>query len=155
MSFDKDKFVEYVRSLARMNIPFRHQGHSIETGIDCVNLPRMGYEAQGLQLPADLLKEFESYSESPDGWLLMAIMRKWFIELPNTGSTLEVCAGLEPGDLLQLYARRNPKHIAIKVGDALIVEAYRSEDRSIEKLIEQPLDSRRRIAAAFRFPDFA
>lgn len=149
MSFDIQTFVEDVRSWAALGVPFRHQGHSLETGIDCVNLPRMGYEAQGLRLPLELEKEFEAYHERPDGDHLLEVMRRWFFEVPFEET--------EPGDLLILYARRNPQHLAIKITNGkppMVVEAYRSEDRKIGKLLEQPLDFRRRIAACFRFPDF-
>lgn len=149
MSFDIQRFVEDVRALARRGVLFRHQGSDPETGMDCVNVPRWGYEQQGLRLPEELEKEFEAYHERPDGDHLLQVMRRWFIEIPFEET--------QPGDLLILYARRNPQHLAIKITNdqpPMVVEAYRSEDRKIGKLLEQPLDFRRRIAACFRFPDF-
>lgn len=150
MTFNREQFVSDVRGLVKQDVIFRHQGSDPSTGMDCINVPRWGYEQQGLSLLPEVEKEFESYHERPDGEHLLAMMRQWFIELAFEET--------EPGDLLVLYARRNPQHVAIKVSNdnpPLVVEAYRSEDRKIGKLIEQPLDFRRRIAACFRIPDFA
>src|SRR5262249_39784985 len=122
---DRQRFIDDIRSLARMKIVFRHQGRSLETGMDCINAPAWAFENQGLSLPAELNQEFESYHERPDGERLLAIMRKWFLELPPQWEVAE------PGDLVIFYARRNPQHLAVKVTDDLLVEAYRSEDRMI------------------------
>lgn len=147
MKFNRQQFIDDARALVEQGVIFRHQGSDPATGMDCINLPRYLYEKQGLYLPVALAKEFEAYHEQPDGQHLLAIMRQWFIEIETDKA--------EPADMLILYARRNPQHLAIKIGENLVIEAYRQMDKKIGKLIEQPLDSRRRIAAVFRFPDFA
>ena len=144
MSFDRKQFVEDLRALVKQGVKFRHQGQDPATGLDCVNFPRWGYRKQGLELPPELDREFQSYTESPDGWRLIEIMRKWFQELDPVKA--------EPGDLFIIYSRSNPCHLAVKVTDTLNVEAYRFANEG--KLVEQPLDPRRRIATAFRIPDF-
>jgi cell wall-associated NlpC family hydrolase len=148
MNYNRQQFIDDARALAKQGVIFRHQGSDPATGLDCINLPKYLYEKQGLKLPAELAREFESYSEQPDGWNLLEIMRKWFPEIESSSA----------GDLLIIYARRNPKHLAIQVTDdepPMIVEAYRSESQKIGAIIDHPLDFRRRIAARFRFPDFA
>jgi cell wall-associated NlpC family hydrolase len=148
MMLDRQKFIDDARALVKQGVIFRHQGSDPITGLDCINLPRYLCEQQGMKLPPELEKEFESYSENPDGWRLLEIMRRWFVELESSSA----------GDLLILYARRNPKHLAIQISDdapPMIVEAYRSESDKTGRLIEQPLDFRRRVAARFRIPDFA
>ena len=149
MKFDRKQFVEDVRNLVTQGVVFRHQGSDPATGMDCINTPRWGYERQGLTLPAEISAEFATYGRHPDGEHFLATMRRWFIELEFTET--------EPGDLFVLYARRNPQHMAIKVTNddpPRIVEAYCSVTDLIGKLIEWPLDPRRRIAACFRIPDF-
>lgn len=154
MKFNREQFVEDMRDLARQGIRFRHQGKDVATGLDCIHAPKIGYEKQGLRLPEELDREFDAYTENPDGWKMIEIMRKWFQEIPVVDNQVP---DAEPGDLLVLYAIRNPKHVAILVSKEplTIVEAYRSVDTRTGKLIEWPLDSRRRIAACFRIPDFA
>lgn len=148
MKFNRQQFIDDARALVKQGVQFRHQGTDPITGLDCINLPRYLCEKQGMILPVELSEEFQSYTEQPDGWRLLEIMRRWFPELESSSA----------GDLLIIYARRNPKHLAIQVSDdepPLIVEAYRSESQQVGSLLEQKLDFRRRIAARFRIPDFA
>jgi len=148
MKLDRQQFCADAIALVDRGVRFRHQGRSPETGMDCINLPAYLCEQQGIKLPAELEKEFESYTENPDGWRLLEIMRRFFLEVETSTS----------GDLLIIYARRNPKHLAIQVSDddpPMIVEAYRSETDPTGALKRQPLDFRRRVAARFRIPDFA
>lgn len=152
MRFDPDQFVRDMRSLVNQGVIFRHQGDDPRTGLDCVNYPRWGYRQQGLDLPAELNKEFEDYSESPDGWRMQEILKKWFLQIPVIDNKVP---DARPGDLLQLYVFRNPRHVAVIVETVpiWIVEAHRSLDTKVGKILEQPLDPRRKIAACFRFPD--
>ena len=148
MTFDRQRFINDAIALVAQGVRFRHQGTDPATGLDCVNLPRYLCGLQGIALPPELNKEFESYSESPDGWRLLEIMRQYFPEIQSSSA----------GDLLIIYARRNPKHLAIQVSDGnppMVVEAYRSETDPAGRLQHQPLDFRRRVAARFRIPDFA
>lgn len=143
-----------MRELAQQGVVFRHQGQDPATGLDCINYPRWGVRKQGIELPPDLEREFDAYSENPDGWRMMEIMRRWFQEFPVADNTLPPEA--MPGDLLQLYVKRNPKHLAVIVNrePLIVVEAWMSADKKQGKVIEWPLDFRRRIAACFRIPDF-
>lgn len=148
MTFDRQRFINDAIALADQGVRFRHQGEDPDTGLDCINLPRYLCGLQGIRLPGELSVEFRSYSENPDGFRLLEIMRRWFPELQTSSA----------GDLLIIYARRNPKHLAIQVSDdnpPMIVEAYRSETDPNGALKHQPLDFRRRVAARFRIPDFA
>ncbi len=152
MKFNRSQFVDDMRALVKQGVMFRHLGKDPKTGLDCIHAPAWGVRKQGIVFPEEIDREMEAYSEQPDGWKMIDIMRRWFIEIPVLDNSVPEA---EPGDLLILYARRNPRHMAIKVAEDLIVEAYRSEDQKIGELLEHPLDPRRRIAACFRIPDFA
>jgi hypothetical protein len=161
MTFDRERFVSDLRALVKQGVGFKHQGRDPETGLDCINLPAWAYREQGLTFPAELDKETREYPEEPDGWRMREILRQWFIEIPVVDNrVLEA----QPGDLLLCYVMKNPKHMAVIVDLipdaeprkpwAWVVEAWRSPDNKIGKLLDQPLDWRRRICACFRIPDF-
>lgn len=142
--FNRALFIHDLCELADQDIPFLHQGCDPRTGVDCINLPRLAYEKQA-RLPEELEREFDAYHVRPDGVRLLRVMRSWFTEiLPQDA---------QPGDMLIFFARKNPQHLATLVAENEIVEAYRSDDGHIHRVLRQPLDPRRRIAAAFRIPD--
>ncbi len=115
--------------------------------MDCVFSPRWAYEKQGLKLPAELAKEFEHYHRPPDGKRMLGIMRSFFIEVPF--------AETEPSDLIVVFNRKNPCHLMIKISDTEIAEAYEDLSGAVSKFLIRPFDRRHRVAACFRFPDFA
>jgi cell wall-associated NlpC family hydrolase len=156
MKFDRKRFVADLLALSERSVIFRHQGDSPESGLDCIHLPRWAYRKQGLELPAELDLEFDSYTENPDGWRMLAIMQRWFWEVTIPGAdTLTQFQKAQPGDLLQFYVYRNPKHMGVKVNETDVYEAFRSMDGSIREARKMPIDPRRRIAGVFRIPDFA
>lgn len=144
MNFNRQRFIDDLRYLATLNIPWRHQGTSIETGMDCIGVFRWAFELQGLRLPQDLLDEWY-YHRPPDGKRLLRIMREWFVEISAEET--------QPSDLMVLYQRKNPCHVIAKVSENEIAEAYESLDGAVSKFLIRPLDPRHRIAACFRIPD--
>lgn len=161
MTFDRERFVADLRAIVKQGVQFRHQGRSPETGMDCVNTPAWAYCEQGLAFPTELDQEMRIYPEDPDGWKMLKILRQWFIEIPIVDHRAPEA---QPGDLLLCYVMTNPKHMAVIVevypdakpreSWARVVEAWRSTDNKSGKLLDQPLDWRRRICACFRIPDF-
>ncbi len=144
--FDRQRFIEDLKTLATKEVRWRHQGQSVETGMDCIGSLKWAYEQQGLRLPTELEKEFESYHRPPDGWHLLEVMRRHFIELTREE--------MEPSDLYVIYNRKNPCHLAVKLSSQEVAEAFESMDGSISRFLIRPLDPRYRIAACFRIPDF-
>lgn len=147
-----------MRAMVAQGVRFRHNGKDPMTGLDCVHAPAWGVQQQGIDLPVELQLAMKSYSEQPDGWAMLAKIRsvpKYFLEIPVIDC--QVPAEAEPGDLLQMYVFRNPKHMAILSSRAplSVIEAWRAPDKKIGKLLEQPLDFRRRVAACFRILDIA
>jgi hypothetical protein len=159
MTLDRQRFIEDLRSLVAQNVIFRHQGNDPATGLDCIHAPAAGMEMQGIILPDELKKEMAAYSDQPDGWKMLELLRaqpKYFQEIPVIDN--KVPDEALPGDLLQMFVYRNPKHMAILSSrDPLsVIEAWRSATSETGKLIEVPLDFRRRVAACFRMiTDFA
>jgi len=162
MSFDREQFVSDLRAVVKQGVQFRHQGREPETGLDCINLPGWAYREQGLEFPAELDQQMREYPEEPDGWKMLEILRQWFTEIPVVDNKVP---DAQPGDLIVCYVMRNPKHMAVLVeinpdaklreSWATVVEAWRAPTSKTGKLVDQPLDWRRRIAACFRIPDFA
>lgn len=146
MTFNREQFITDLRYLDTLNVPWKHQGKSPETGMDCVYAPRWAIERQ-MQLPEELAREFEHYRRPPDGKRFLAILRKWLIEIPVEEAI--------PGDFLVIYVRKNPCHLAVRMLDGQVAEAYESLDGSVSKFFVHKFDPRHRIAACFRIPDFA
>lgn len=131
------------RSLVGTETRWRHQGRDPQTGLDCIGLPRWLYIQQLGKLPDALETEFNAYHRRPDGQKLLQTIRDWFDEVPRET--------LRAGDLIVIYERRNPQHIAIACDDdEYIVEAYAS-GRNM-KIVYWKLDRLREIAGVFRYP---
>jgi len=153
MTLDRQRFIDDLRGLVAQGVPFRHLGRDPATGLDCVHTPAWGARQQGIELPEELQRAMESYSEQPDGWAMLEKLRaqpKYFQEIPVTDN--KVPSDALPGDLLQMFVYRNPKHMAIlsSQNPLMVIEAWRSATTKTGKLIEVPLDFRRRVAACFR-----
>ena len=144
MKFDRQRFVDDLITLTERDVKWLHQGRDPDVGVDCIGLPRWAYRNQGLNLPEQLDREFDSYHHRPDGVRMLRVLRQWLEEL-----TLEAA---QPGDLILFYQWKNPQHMAVLVGPNEIVEAFKNGH--ISKVLKQPLDPRRRIAGVFRIPDF-
>jgi hypothetical protein len=152
MKFDRQQFVSDLRGLVLRGTAYRHLGREPETGLDCVHAPAWGYRKQGLHLPDELTQAMQAYSEQPDGYAMVALMKKHFIEIPVINNSVP---DAKISDLIVLYVHRNPKHVGIvtELQPLTIVEAWRSLDGKIGKLREQAVDFRQRIANCFRIPD--
>lgn len=138
---DKDKLVSDLRSLDGTTTPWRHQGRDPAVGLDCIGLPRWAF-IQQWPLPADLEVEFAAYHRKPDGQKLLSTIRAWFDEVRREQMT--------KADLVVLYDRRNPQHIAIACDDTHVIEAYASG--RLMKIVYWPLGVWREIAGVFRYP---
>jgi cell wall-associated NlpC family hydrolase len=141
---DIDKFINDLLSLAARNVPWLHQGRDPKVGVDCIGLLRFGYLQQHKALPEELEREFDAYLRRPDGEYLLSVMAIWFEQGERTDR--------RRGDMLVIYDRKNPQHIAVMINNNEVVEAYCSPRANVRKVLRQRLDPRRVVAAVFRFP---
>lgn len=145
MTLNRQQFLDDLRLLSTMDVKWRHQGASPETGMDCIGVVRWAYEKQ-MQLPQELAFEFTHYLRPPNGRRFLAVLRKWLVEIPREE--------LQPADLIVIFRRKNPQHMAVQMEEGLIGEAHESIDGSVSKFLIRPIDPAYRIAACFRIPDF-
>lgn len=144
MSVDVQRFVNDLLTLSTRGVKWVHQGRDPDIGVDCIGALRWAYMQQRDALPEELEREFDAYERRPDGDKLMSIMRGWFDEGERTDRQF--------GDLLVIYDRTNPQHMAVMVSETDVFEAYSSPISGVEKCLRQRLDKRRVVAAVFRFP---
>lgn len=142
---DIDQYVDDLLSLADRGVPWLHQGRDPDVGVDCIGFLRWGYLQQYDVLPVELEREFDAYLRRPDGEHLLAVMRDWFDEVDRTDR--------QRGNLLVIYDRKNPQHVAVMINQTEVVEAYCNPAAGVGKVLRQRLDPRRVVAAAFRFPE--
>lgn len=140
-----DKFIDDLCRLVVRRVPFAHQGRDPNIGVDCIGLLRWGYLQQQPALPEELERGFDAYLRRPDGKVLLSTMRTWFDEADR--------ADRRRGNLLVIYDRTNPQHVAVMINESEVVEAYSSKVSSVERVLRQKLDPRRIVAAVFRFPE--
>lgn len=145
MKFNRNQFLDDLRLLATMNVPWRHQGSSIETGMDCIGVVRYAVEKQGIVLPDELAHEFFHYGRPPNGRRFLAILKKWLIEID--------CEEARPADLMVVFKRKNPQHMVVQMESRLIGEAYESAEGATSKFLIWPMRPDYRVAAYFRIPD--
>ncbi len=151
MKFDRKKFIKDVLKLAAREMPIRweHQGRDPDVGIDCIGLPRWAFRQQG-ELPAELEAEFAAYHVVPDGWRMLAILRKYFLEVDTKDQQkLGDIPGTRAGDLLVMYVKRNPCHMGVLVNATEVVEAFKKADFAKVRKGAPGLP----IAAVFRIPE--
>lgn len=147
-TFDQQRFVRDARELATHEVVWRHLGQDPATGLDCLQLVRYLYRLQGLEFPAELDAEFETYHPSADGVRLFAMLRKWAIEIDPIHAM--------PGDLY-LMRGKDFRHLAIRVSDdhpPFFVEAYRGPSLKNGKLMDWQIEKRRLALTVgiFRIP---
>jgi hypothetical protein len=94
-------------------------------------------------MPPELETELQAYHRKPDGQKLLRTIRDWFEEVDRTL--------MQAADLVVIYDRRNPQHIAIATDEIHVVEAYASG--LTMKVVFWPLGTWREIAGVFRFPE--
>ncbi len=140
-NLDKDKFVADALSQEGKETRWRHQGKDPDVGLDCLGLPRWAFTQQW-PMPAELENELLAYHRKPDGQKMLRTIREWFDEYPVDQR--------EKADLVVIYDRRNPQHIAIATDEINVVEAYASG--LTMKVVYWPLGTWRETAGAFRFP---
>lgn len=145
--FDRNQFIDDLKSLAERGVPWKHQGTNPDVGMDCIGSLRWAYEQQGVKLPDELDKEFAAYHRPPDGWHMNEVMKRWFVEIPKEEA--------QPTDLYQIFIWKNPCHIAVKVSNddpPMIAEAFQSAEGYTSKFLIRPLP-KYRILSCFRIPD--
>lgn len=132
-----DKIIAVARGA--IGTPFRHQGRSLDTGLDCVGLAC--YIADACGLGYDDLK---GYSRTPGNGLLEAAL--------DGQPCLERIPAPEPGCLLLLRISRSPQHAAILAGDTLI-HAWSDAGKVCEHVFDAAW--RRRVVRCYRFRSIA
>jgi len=142
MKFDRQAFIDELYRLARLNIPWLHQGDNPDVGFDCIGVIKYAVERQML-FPAELAKEFAAYHRPPNGLHMLKVIRRWLPEVDPDEA--------EPGDLYVVYVRRNPCHMSIQMPDNMVAEAFEAPGTS--RFMIRPFNQLDRIAACFRVPD--
>ena len=121
-----------------VGVPFRHQGRSLDTGMDCAGVALYVAAAIG----CDSL-DVSGYGRSPaSGHLELTLDSQ-----PDLNRVLDIDAR-QPGDLLLMRFAREPQHLAVLVGEN-IIHAYASIGRCVEHRLD--LSWARRIVRVYRF----
>lgn len=125
--------------------PYRHQGAAKGVGCDCLGLVRGVWRAlygREIEHPGPYAAD---WSETGGGGRLLDAARRHFRERP--------AAAFRPGDLLLFRWRPHlpARHAGIAVGGDRFIHAYEGAGA----VVASPLvpQWRRRVAAAFAFPD--
>lgn len=92
---------------AALGTPFRHQGRSLKTGMDCAGL--IVHVAQ--TIGADYHDQ-TGYGRSPSNGLLESAL--------DDQPCLDRVSDRQPGDVLLMRFRGDPQHLAICAGDTII-----------------------------------
>lgn len=93
-----------------LDVPFRHQGRSLQTGLDCAGLIVHVAKVIG----ADYVDQ-SGYGRSPSNGLLESAL--------DGQPCLERVTEAQPGDVLLMRFNGDPQHLAILAGDT-IIHAY-------------------------------
>jgi len=122
--------------------PFRHQGRSLDTGLDCAGVALHVANVVG----RDAL-DVTGYGRAPaNGQLESALDIQ-----PGLVRVLDIAAR-QPGDLLLMRFAREPQHLAVLVGEN-IVHAYANAGRCVEHRLDDAWS--RRIVRVYRFAGVA
>lgn len=131
----QERFVAAAR--AAIGTPFRHQGRSLERGLDCAGLLIHAAREAGYS-PVDI----GAYARRPAGGLLESAigMQPYLIQVND----------LLPGDILLMRFAGDPQHLAIFSGDT-IIHAW----AMVRKVCEHRFtpEWRARTVATFRLGD--
>lgn len=147
LTLDVDRLVADAMSLVGTETRWRHQGRDPLTGLDCIGFPRWLFMQQVGALPEALETEFAAYHRRPDGKKLLQTIRDWFDEVEQDGTRETL---MQKGDLVVIYDRRNPQHIAVACDAEFVVEAF-AGGRNM-KIVYWKLGVWREVAGVFRFP---
>lgn len=110
----RSTFVSLVESY--IGTPVVHRGRVPHVGLDCVGLPIAACRAMGM-----VIAEPPAYSKLPDADVLRYGLSLYCREMPASSRV--------PGDLLQVYAGKQARHVVIytgvtKQGQDLVVHAW-------------------------------
>jgi len=110
----RNSFVSLVESY--IGTPVKHRGRTPHVGLDCVGLVIAACRALGLEVPEPPL-----YGKLPDADVLRAGLNLYCSERPANDPV--------PGDLLQVYAGKQARHVVVltgvnKCGQQLVVHAW-------------------------------
>lgn len=127
-----------------LGTPYRHQGSTIGVGCDCLGLVRGIWRALAGAEPEEPGAYAPDWAEAGGEDRLIAASRRHMVELD--------LAGAQPGDMLVFRWRPHlpAKHLAILCEPGWIIHAYQRHAVTRSPLVPA---WRRRIAAAFAFPD--
>lgn len=110
----RSAFIRLVESY--VGTPVVHRGRVPHVGLDCVGVLIAACRELGLEVP-----EPPPYGKIPDADTLRAGLRPYCTEMP---ASMRV-----PGDILQVYAGRQARHVVVftglnKCGQQLVVHAW-------------------------------
>jgi cell wall-associated NlpC family hydrolase len=118
-----------------LGVPFRHQGRSVETGLDCAGL--VCHVAKTLGIAHN---DRTDYARTPG--------RGEIERMLNEERSIMTVLNRAPGDILLMRFSRNPAHLAIFTGDN-IIHSYETVGRVVEHRLDSAWASR--IVSAYRF----
>lgn len=134
---DRDVLVRAARRC--LGTSFRHQGRQPGRGLDCAGVIVCAARQCGLAT-----YDVDNYARLPRG---DAMQR----HLAAAGLGVVDLAAALPGDVLLMHFTREAQHLAL-VTDRGILHAYQQIGRVVEHRLDETW--RRRIVAAYRFPEF-
>lgn len=148
MLYNTENVIERLRELVKAQVPFLHQGRSLE-GIDCVGALIHGYEIQG---------PTANYDRNPVNGELEREIRRIFgepiIYRKSTTSPLVDITQLQDGDIMTMQYGGPVRHIGVAVRHVNIPTAMSiiHTDSFIGKVTEHIIDIRwqRRIIGVWR-----
>lgn len=120
-----------------LGAPFRHQGRSRETGVDCLGLVLSVGRALGFDLA-----DAPAYTRQPDAAALRAGLERHLLAVAPEA--------VRPGDILLMSIRRSPQHLGLLTEAGGIIHVHAAAG----KVVEHDLGSRwgGLVVAAYRFP---
>lgn len=131
-----------------LGVPFRHQGRSRETGVDCIGL------AECSARDVEIMREEEfsrAYGRVPRSSLLEQGLGSRCVEI--------AVADARDGDIYLLTFKGQPQHVAIAATDAdgatrTMIHALRTESGVNRVVVEETLQRwGSSIVAAYRIPE--
>ena len=142
MTYTREQVVDVAKSM--VGVPFRHQGRSRETGVDCVGLLAVILSELG-----DEPHEFREYGTRPDPDDLLRHASIGMIPIPEHEA--------KPGDVLLFWLVRNkethepmPQHFAVLTDRNTIIHAMRRHGEVAEHGITDYWIRHRHAAYRFR-----
>jgi cell wall-associated NlpC family hydrolase len=129
-----------IAARSMVGTPFIHQGRVPGVGLDCAGFGIETCKAVGISIG-----DMESYSKQPDGRSLLKHLNKTLLPI-EIGRAL-------PGDVLIMYFKRSPQHIAMLAelnGRRTIIHACLLQGKVVEQTINEEIIHR--IVRAYSIP---